>query len=65
MHFHGLIFLPLSIIEQHHEKTGIFAFAKTKVPFSFAVTAQLISAFVFRYTDIFLNLKFQASSYLL
>ena len=45
----------------------IFAYAKTKTQISCAVTAQLISAFVFA-TRIaqslyFLNLKFQASSY--
>ena len=46
-----------------------FAYAKTKTQISFAVTAKLISIFVFA-TQImqslyFLNLKFQASSYLL
>ena len=46
-----------------------FAYAKTKTQISFAVTAKLISAFVFA-TQIerflfFLNPKVQASSYLL
>ena len=47
----------------------LFSYAKTKPQISPVVTAQLISAFVFA-TEIvrslhFLNLKFQASSYLL
>ena len=33
--------------EPRHEKTGFFAYAKTKTQISFAVTAKLISAFVF------------------
>ena len=33
--------------EPHHEKTNVFAYAKTKTQISFAVTAKLISAFVF------------------
>ena len=47
----------------------IFAYAKTKAQISFAVTAKLISAFVFATRIVqflfFLNLKFQASSHLL
>ena len=47
----------------------IFAYAKTKTQISFAVTAKLISAFVFAIRIVqslyFLNPKFQASSYLL
>ena len=47
----------------------LFAYAKTKMQISFAVTAKLISAFVFAIrivqTLIFLNQKFQASSNLL
>ena len=35
------------IFEPRCEKTGIFAYAKTKTQISFAVTAKLISAFVF------------------
>ena len=52
--------------EPHCEKT-VFAYAKTKTQISCAVTAQLISAFVFCYTDstIFLKPKFQASNHLL
>ena len=33
--------------EPRREKTGFFAYAKTKTQISFAVTAKLISAFVF------------------
>ena len=55
--------------EPRREKTGFFAYAKTKTQISFAVTAKLISAFVFATQIIqslfFLNPKFQASSYLL
>ena len=44
----------------------VFAYAKTKTQISFAVTAKLISAFVFATRIVqslyFLNLKFQASS---
>ena len=47
----------------------IFAYAKTKTQISFAVTAKLISAFVFATRIVqslfFLNTKFQASSHLL
>ena len=47
----------------------IFAYAKTKAQISFAVTAKLISAFVFAtrivYFPFFLYPKFQASSLLL
>ena len=46
-----------------------FAYAKTKTQISFAVTAKLISAFVFASRIVqslyFLNPKFQASSHLL
>ena len=51
------------------EKTGFLHMRKTKTQISFAVTAKLISAFVFATRIVqslyFLNLKFQASSYLL
>ena len=54
--------------EPPREKTG-FAYAKTKAQISFAVTAKLISAFVFATRIVqflfFLNPKFQASSLLL
>ena len=47
----------------------LFAFAKTKTQISFAVTAKLISAFVFAIRIVqslyYLNPKFQASSHLL
>ena len=46
----------------------VFVYAKTKTQISFAVTAKLISAFVFATRIVqslyFLNPKFQASSYL-
>ena len=60
------------IYEPRHErkkKQQIFAYAKTKAQISFAVTAKLISAFVFTagivQSLVFLNLKFQASNHLL
>ena len=57
------------IYEPRHEKTGFFAYAKTKAQISLAVTAQLISAFVFvsRIAQFlfFLNPNFQDSSLLL
>ena len=47
----------------------LFAYAKTKTQISFAVTAKLISAFVFAIRIVqflyYLNPKFQASSHLL
>ena len=44
----GMFSQKLSVIsEPHHEKNRIFAWAKTKTQISFAVTAKLISAFVF------------------
>ena len=54
--------------EPLREKTGFLQYVKTKTQISFAVTAKLISAFVFA-TEIlqslyFLNPKFQASSHL-
>ena len=59
----------VSRLEPRHEKTGFFAYAKTKAQISFAVTAKLISAFVFATRTVqflfFLNPKFQASSPLL
>ena len=57
------------INERHHEKSCFFAYAKTKAQISCAVTAQLISAFVFATYIVqslyFLNQKFQASNHLL
>ena len=54
--------------EPRHEKNRLFAYAKTKTQISFAVTAKLISAFVFATRIIqsllFLYTKFQASSHL-
>ena len=47
----------------------LFAYAKTKTQISFAVTAKLISAFVFAIRIVqflfYINTKFQASSHLL
>ena len=55
--------------EPRYEKTSFFAYAKTKTQISFAVTAMLISAFVFAIRIVqslyFLNRKFQASRHLL
>ena len=49
-------------------ETRLFAYAKTKTQISFAVTAKLISAFVFATRIVqslyFLNPEFQASSHL-
>ena len=57
------------LYEPPREKTGFFAYAKTKTRISFAVTAKLISAFVLATQMVqslsFLNPKFQASSHLL
>ena len=51
------------------QENRIFVYAKTKAQVSCAVTAQLISAFVFASRIVnflfFLNPKFQASSYLM
>ena len=50
-------------------RNRLFAYAKTKTQISFAVTAKLISTFVFatriKQSLYFLNPKFQASSHLL
>ena len=58
-----------TIYEPRHEKTGFFAYAKTKTQISFMVTAKLISAFVFATRIVqflfYLNSKFQDSSHLL
>ena len=55
--------------ESHGKKTGFFAYAKTKAQISFAVTAKLISAFVFTTQIVqflyFLNPEFPTSSNLL
>ena len=55
--------------ESRRKKTGFFAYAKTKTQISFAVTAKLISAFVFATRIVqslyFLNPKFQAPSHLM
>ena len=52
--------------EPRYEKTGFFAYAKTKTQISFAVTAKLISAFVFATRIVqslfYRNPKLQASS---
>ena len=59
-----------AIYEPRHEKTGFsFAYAKTKTQISFAVTAKLISAFVFAIRIVqslyYPNPKFQAYTHLL
>ena len=58
----------MSIYEPRCEKTGFFAYAKTNTQISFAVTAKLISAFVFAIRIVqslyYLNPKFQASNHL-
>ena len=50
------------------DMSRVFAYAKTKTQISFAVTAKLVSAFVFATQIVqslyFLNPKFQASSHL-
>ena len=55
--------------EPRREKTGFLHMLKTKLQISFAVTAKLISAFVFAIQILqslyFLNLKFQASNHLM
>ena len=57
------------LFEPRHEKTGFLHMPKTKTQISFAVTAKLISAFVFAKRIVqlhyFLDPKFQASSHLL
>ena len=59
----------LLLYEPRCEKTGFFAYAKTKTPISFAVSAKLISALVFATRIVqsiyLLNPKFQCSSHLL
>ena len=55
--------------EPHHEKTVFLHMQKTKTQISFAVTAKLISVFVFATRIVqslsYLNPKFQANSHLL
>ena len=41
----------ISNMEPRREKTGFLHMRKTETQISFAVTAKLISAFVFRYMD--------------
>ena len=59
----------LKIYEPRYEKNRLFAYAKTKTQISFAVTAKLISAFVFTIRIVqslyFLYPEFQVSSHLL
>ena len=61
--------LLIILIERRHEKSRLFAYAKTMTQISFAVTAKLISAFVFATRIVqslfYLNPKFQASSFFL
>ena len=62
-------FLSLLYMSHVVRKPGFFAYAKTKAQTIFAVTAKLISAFVFATRILqslyFLNPKFQASTHLL
>ena len=64
----GFLATNLTLKELRHEKTGYFAYAKTKTQISFAVSAKLFSAFVFVTPIVqalyFLYTKFQASSHL-
>ena len=57
------------IVALPESSINYFAYAKTKTQISFAVTAKLISAFVFAIRIVlslyYLHLKFQASSHLL
>ena len=59
----------MKLFELRREKTVFFAYAKTKTQISFAVTAKLLSVFVFATRIVqslyFINPKFQASSHLL
>ena len=63
------VLVTTRLYEPRHEKTGIFAYAKTKTQISFLVTAILNRAFVFATRIVqfllYLNRKFQASSHLL
>ena len=49
--FEPLLLLIVILYEPRHEKTGFLHMQKKKMQISFAVTAKLISIFVFRYTD--------------
>ena len=55
----------ITLYEPRREKTGVLHYAKTKTQISFAVTAKLISAFLFTTRIVqslyLLNPKFQAS----
>ena len=53
------------LIKPYYEKTDLFAYAKTKLQISCALTAQLISTFVFRFKDSTTPclLKFKISSF--
>ena len=45
--FNKKMIITVTIYEPRHEKNNKSAYAKTKTQISFAVTAKLISAFVF------------------
>ena len=64
----NILILHQDYYEPRREKTGFFAYAKTKTQNNFAVTAKLISVFVFATWIVqylyFLNPKFQVSSYI-
>ena len=65
----GTIDFGTQLTEPRYEKNRLFGYAITKTQISCAVTAQLISVFVFATQIVqplyFLNPKFQASSHLL
>ena len=64
-----LVHVVMTFILAASRGNRLFAYAKTKTQISFAVTAKLISTFVFATRIVqslyFLNPKFQASSHLL
>ena len=68
-YLYGFNFVLDDVIWASLWENRLFAYAKTKTQISFAVTAKLISAFVYATRIVqflyFLNPKFQASSYLL
>ena len=65
----SVLYMNAAENEPRYEKTGFFAYAITKTQISFAVTAKLISTFVFAIRIVqslyYLNPKIQASSHLL
>ena len=68
-YFQTQLLSSLKSFDPRREKNLLFAYVKTKKQISFAVTAKLISTFVFATRIVqslyFLNPKFQGSSHLL